>query len=84
MQPETQTAPGNVDAVKAAASKLGFIDVEAARAFLGGCSRMTLYRKVNAGELRLFKLGSKTLFKIEDLEALPSLAGNDNASHEAA
>lgn len=67
----------------------GYTDLEGAKKFLGDCSHETIYRRVRAGLLKKYKLGSKTLFRISELDALPTCAkvqpaGNDNAEPAAA
>ena len=69
---------------KVAAAFLGYTDLSGAKTYCGECSSATIYRMVNAGKLTLYKLGNKTLFKIEELDTLPvpqsvGPAGNDNA-----
>ncbi len=68
---------------------IGYLDFDKARAFLGDCSRATIYRRVASGQLTLYKLGSKSLLKIEELNALPARQGpnpavNDNDEPAAA
>lgn len=67
----------------------GYTDFDGARKYLGNCSRDTIYRRVRSGELTKYQLGTKVLFKIDELEALPiqagpEPAGNDNSSPQAA
>mgnify|MGYP003571029264 CR=1 FL=1 len=67
----------------------GFTDFNGAMARLGNCSRDTIDRKVKSGQLAKYYLGNKVLFRIEELDALPTrqapgAAGNDNAEPAAA
>lgn len=66
----------------------GYTGLEGAKKFLD-CSAATIYRRMASGELPAYKLGTRTIFKIEDLDALPkplspSGAGNDNDNPAAA
>lgn len=60
----------------------GFVDFETAQEFLGHCSRATIYRRVASGQITLYKLGSKSLLKIEELNALPVRQGPDPAVND--
>jgi excisionase family DNA binding protein len=57
-----------VEAVAARAAELvtehdrGFLDVDGAAAFLGGCTRKRIYNLVERGELPHYKAGGRLLF----------------------
>jgi excisionase family DNA binding protein len=44
------------------------VSVEHTRTMLGGCSRSTVYRLIEAGELRAVKSGRRTLITAESIE----------------
>jgi len=50
----------------------GYLDLESTRQYLGGIGRMTLYRLETVpsrGFPRPYRIGSKKLFKVADLDA---------------
>ena len=53
----------------------GFLDVEAAARFLGGCSRGAVYHLVERGQIRAHRLGGRLLFDPEELRADVARAG---------
>ncbi|WP_305986445.1 excisionase family DNA-binding protein [Roseibium sp. MMSF_3544] len=58
---------------RAAVGGEGWKGFEDACKFIG-CSRETLYRKVRANELTMYRIGSKPLFKVSELNQLPKAA----------
>lgn len=47
----------------------GFLDVDGAAAFLGGCSRKAVYHMVERGRIRAHRLGGRLLFDPAELRA---------------
>lgn len=47
----------------------GFLDVDGAAAFLGGCSRKALYHLVERGRIRSHRVGGRLLFDPAELRA---------------
>lgn len=47
----------------------GALDITAAREYLGGVSRATVYRLIRSGDLPVVKIGGRTVFRRADLEA---------------
>lgn len=45
-------------------------DIEAARKALGGVGRTWLYEQIREGNLKPVKLGTRTMFAVEDVERL--------------
>lgn len=45
------------------------LDITATREALGGVSQWTVYRLAKSGELPVVKIGDRTLFRPEDIEA---------------
>lgn len=41
---------------------------------LGGCSRNTIYRMIDRGDIEAFKLGARTFITYESIEALVARA----------
>jgi excisionase family DNA binding protein len=47
----------------------GFLDVDGAAAFLGGCSRKAIYHLVARGRIRAHRVGGRLLFDPAELRA---------------
>jgi excisionase family DNA binding protein len=47
----------------------GFLSVDGAAAFLGGCSRKAVYAQVERGRIRAHRLGGRLLFDPAELRA---------------
>jgi excisionase family DNA binding protein len=47
----------------------GFLDVDGAAEFLGGCSRKTVYHLVQRGRIRAHRVGGRLLFDRRELRA---------------
>ncbi|MCF7855432.1 MAG: helix-turn-helix domain-containing protein [Candidatus Pacebacteria bacterium] len=59
---------GKVELPESPSPKSRLLSTVEATEYLGGISRMTLYRLVKGGQLRSVKIGTRTLFDVEDLD----------------
>jgi excisionase family DNA binding protein len=67
---EITTASSATVVLKLDSAGRALLSVAQARTALSGISTSSLYKLVNEGDLRAVRIGARTMFKVEDVNAL--------------